>query len=374
MWGFGVFSKLLVFKKYPQEGVPMLTVAHRIDRRRFGALVAAAGGAMAALTVPARAQSRPDKGRVVIAAAGKSSLYYLPLTLAYQLGYFKAQGLDVEWLDVPDESRAAQALTTGAADVAAAPFENTLMLQSKGQAVRAFVLAGRAPQIALGVSLRTLSSFNGMQDLRGKTIGIDSLGSSCHVLTALVLARARMTPADVNFASVGTGSDALAALRTGQIDALAGTDPAMTMLEHKGDVRIVTDTRSLRGSQQLFGGPMPAACLYAPTEFVQKQTATCQALAHAVVHSLKWLQTAGPSDLIKTVPEAYMLGDRALYLSAFNKVREAFALDGVMPEEGPRNALAAVAAFDASIAASKIDLGKAFTNEYALKAKVRFKA
>ncbi len=352
----------------------MRTAAHRIDRRRFGALLATAGGALAGLPVSTRAQTRAEKSRVVIAVAGKPSLYYLPLTLAYQLGYFKAQGLDVEWLDVPDEARAAQALATGAADVVGAPFENTLMLQSKGQAVRAFVLAGRAPQIALGVSLRTVSGFNGMQDLRGKTIGVSGLGSSCHVLTTLVLARARMSPADVNFASVGTGSEALAALRTGQIDALAGTDPAMTMLEHKGDVRIVTDTRSLRGSQQLFGGPMPAACLYASNDFVQKQTGTCQALTNAVVQCLKWLQTAGPSDLIKTVPEAYMLGDRALYLAAFNKVREAFALDGVMPEEGPRNALAAVVGFDASVVASKIDLGKAFTNEYALKAKARFKA
>jgi len=33
---------------------------------------------------------------------------------------------------------------------------------------------------------------------------------------------------------------------------------------------------------------------------------------------------SGPSDIIKTVPEAYLLGDRALYLAAFNKVREAF--------------------------------------------------
>jgi hypothetical protein len=50
---------------------------------------------------------------------------------------------------------------------------------------------------------------------------------------------------------------------------------------------------------------MPAGCLYAPDhDFVQKHPNTCQALATAIVQGLKWMQTAGPSDIIKTVPEA----------------------------------------------------------------------
>ena len=40
------------------------------------------------------------------------------------------------------------------------------------------------------------------------------------------------------------------------------------------------------------------------------------------------LQTAGPSDIVKTVPEGYLLGDRAVYLAAFDKVREAISTDG----------------------------------------------
>ena len=109
----------------------------------------------------------------------------------------------------------------------------------------------------------------------------------------------------------------------------------MTMLEQKSEVRIVHDTRTLKGTQEVFGGPMPAGCLYASSDFVQKNPGTCQVLANAVVHSLKWLQTAGPSDMIKTVPESYLLGDRALYLAACNKVREAISPDGMFPDEGP---------------------------------------
>jgi NitT/TauT family transport system substrate-binding protein len=148
----------------------------------------------------------------------------------------------------------------------------------------------------------------------------------------------------------------------------------MTMLEQKGDVKIISDTRTLKGTQEVFGGPMPAACLYAHTEFVQRNPNTCQALANAIVHGLKWLQTAGPSDIIKTVPESYLLGDRALYLASFNKVREAISLDGIMPEDGARTAVKALASFDPSVRPEKIDLAKTYTNDFARRAKDRFKA
>ena len=145
-------------------------------------------------------------------------------------------------------------------------------------------------------------------------------------------------------------------------------------IRNKGEVRIISDTRTLKGTQEVFGGPMPAGCLYAPSEFVQKNPGTVQALTNAMVHALKWLQTAGPSDIIKTVPESYLLGDRALYLASFNKVREAISLDGLIPEQGPRTALAALASFEPTIKADRIDLGKTFSNDFARRAKERFKA
>jgi NitT/TauT family transport system substrate-binding protein len=109
-------------------------------------------------------------------------------------------------------------------------------------------------------------------------------------------------------------------------------------------------------------------------EFVDRHPNTCQALANAVVHSLKWLQTAGPSDIIKTVPEGYLLGDRALYLASFNKVREAIAVDGMLPEEGAKTALKALASFEPGLNPDRISLGRTYTNDFARRAKEKFKA
>lgn len=340
-----------------------------LGRRQFTLLAAAAVAAPSL-----RAQGKPEKSRVSIAVGGKAAFYYLPLTIAEQLGYFKSEGVEVEISDFAGGSRALQAVVGGSADVCSGAYEHTINLQSKNQMFQAFVLQGRAPQIAVGVSTRAVPGYRNVADLRGKKIGVSAPGSSTNMVANLVLSRAGLKASDVSFIGVGTSAGALTALRSGQIDAMSNTDPVMTMLEQKGDVKIISDTRTLKGTQEVFGGPMPAGCLYAPMEFVQKHPNTCQALANAIVHALKWLQTAGPSDIIKTVPENYLLGDRGLYLASFNKVREAIALDGLLPDEGPKTALKALASFEPSIKPDRIDLAKTYTNDFARRAKEKFKA
>ncbi len=344
-----------------------------VSRRRFNVLAAAAVTGVVA-TPALRAQSAVEKPQIAMAVGGKAAFYYLPLTISEQLGYFKAEGLEVEISDFAGGARALQAVVGGSADVCSGAFEHTINLQSKNQFFQAFVLQGRAPQIALGISNKTMPNYQKLVDLKGKKIGVSAPGSSTNMVANLVLSRVGLKPSDVAFVGVGTSAGALAALRSGQIDAMCNTDPVMTMLEQKGDVRIVSDTRTLKGTQEVFGGLMPAGCLYAPAEFISKNPKTVQALTNAIVRGLKWLQTAGPSDIIKTVPESYLLGDRALYLASFAKIREAISLDGVIPEQGTVTALKALASFDPTVKADKIALNKTYTNEFALRAKEKFQA
>ena len=343
-----------------------------VSRRIF----ASAGAvAVAALAMPAlRAQPRLEKSKLALAVGGKAAFYYLPLTISEQLGFFRAEGLDIQISDFAGGARALQAVVEGSADVCSGAYEHTINLQSKNQMFQAFVLQGRAPQIAFGVSVKKMPDYKSIADLRGKKIGVSAPGSSTNMMANLVLSRGGLKASDVSFVGVGTAAGALLALRSGQIDAISNTDPVMTMLEQKGEVKIISDTRTLKGTLEVFGGTMPAACLYAPMEFVQKNPNTCQAMTNAIVRGLKWLQTSGPGDIIKTVPESYLLGDRALYLASFNKIRESISLDGMIPEDGPRTALKALASFDPAIKPEKIDLAKTYTNEFSRRAKERFQA
>ncbi|MFV0680572.1 ABC transporter substrate-binding protein [Ottowia sp.] len=318
------------------------------------------------------AQAKPEKSKLTVAVGGKNLFYYLPLTVAEQLGYFKAEGLEVEIPDFAGGSKALQALVGGSADVVSGAYEHTINMQAKRQPIQSIVLQGRAPQIVLAASTKTMPGFKSIADLKGKKIGVTAPGSSTAMMASYVLAKAGIKPTDVSFIGVGASSGAITAVKSGQVDAIANLDPVITMLERDQLIKIISDTRTLKDTQAVYGGPMPAACLYTPVKFVQENPATCQALANVMVRALRWLQKAGPSEIVKTVPESFLLGDRSLYLAAWERVREAISPDGLMPEAGPATALRVLQTFDDKLKTAKIDLGQTATNSFAKKAAAKY--
>jgi NitT/TauT family transport system substrate-binding protein len=341
-----------------------------MQRRR---LIVHSAAAAAALTLPAlvRAQAL-EKPKTTVAVGGKNLLYYLPLTIAEQRGYFKDEGLDITIVDFSGGARALQAVVGGSADVVSGAFEHTVNMQHKGQRLRAFVLQGRAPQIVLGVNPRTMANYKTVADLKGKKIGVTAPGSSTNVMVNFFIAKAGLKPSDVSIIGVGTAQGAVAAMRSGQIDAISNLDPVITLLQRSGDLKIVSDTRIVAEAEKVFGGPMPAACLYAPQTFIDKNPATTQALANAIVRANKWIQTAGAADIINAVPESYLLGDRAVYIDAFLAAKSALSADGMFPDKGSDTAFRALASIDPEIAAAKLDLGAVFTNEFVKKANAKY--
>jgi NitT/TauT family transport system substrate-binding protein len=333
-----------------------------------------AAAAAFGLALAASAQAQLEKKDVHIAVGGKASFYYLPLTIAEQLGYFKDEGLNVKISDFAGGSVALRAVVGGSADVVSGAYEHTINLQSKKQYFRAFVAQGRLPQIAFGVSSAKAAQFKSLKDMKGMKVGVSAPGSSTHNLVKQLLAKAGLDPnKDVSVVGVGLGAQAIAAIKSGTIDAISNTDPVMTKLEREKDIRVVADTRTVKGTEAVWGAPLPAGCLYAPIEFTQKYPHTAQALANAIVRADKWIAKASATDVVKVVPEAYLLGDRALYLFSYDKVKEAISPDGIISDAGAKATLTALSTFDANIKGSTIELEKTYTNEFAKKANSKYK-
>jgi len=161
-------------------------------------------------------------------------------------------------------------------------------------------------------------------------------------------------------------------MRSGQIDAISNLDPVITLLQRSGDLKIISDTRVVAEADKVFGGPMPAACLYAPQSFLDKHPQTTQALTHAIVRANRWIQAAGPSDIINAVPESYLLGDRAVYIDAFLAAKGALSADGLFPDKGPQTAFQALASVDPALAKAQLDLSAVYTNDFVKRSLVKY--
>jgi NitT/TauT family transport system substrate-binding protein len=319
--------------------------------------------ALLAMLPNAAAAQAPEKRKVNVATASLG-LPYLPLIIAQQRKYFADEGLEVEIAAFAGGSKALQSLMGGSSDVASGAYSNTLTMAAKGQKLKNFVVQVRYPALTIAVSKKVGDRYKSLKDLKGMKIGVSAPGSSTHMVVSHLLSKVGLTSDDVSIIGVGTSAAAVAAIQTGEIDAIINSDPVMTKLETDNSVTVIAETRTEKGTMDLFGGPYPEAGLYATAEFIARNPNTIQALTNAIVRAELWMQKATVDDIAANVPAEHMLGDKELYLASYRKMREAHAPDGQITKEGAQIVLNVLAAFLPEVKAANIKVEDTYDNRF----------
>jgi sulfonate transport system substrate-binding protein len=221
------------------------------------------------------------------------------------------------------------------------------------------------PSLALGVSKERAASYKSPRDLKGMKIGVSAPGSSTNIFVNYLLAGAGLSPDDVSIIGVGTGPTAVASMRAGRIDAISNVEPAITMLERSGTMKVVIETMSERGCRAVFGELLPSGSLYTKEDFLQRHPETAQALVNAMVRALKWLNTASADDILKVIPPEYTLGDPDIYMAALARQRQGYSKTGLIPPSGAAALYQVLKKFDPAVQeAGNLDLGQAYENKF----------
>jgi NitT/TauT family transport system substrate-binding protein len=320
---------------------------------------------VASWTVASQAQT-VEKAKVVIAVSGPpAQIYFLPVVLAKTLGYFDQAGVNVELQHFNAGSKALESVLGGSADLVAGAYENTVRMQAKGQRMQSVVLFGRYPQNVLGISKEQAANYRSPADLKGKTIGITGPGSATQTFLNLILANAGLQPGDVTTITVGAGAVAVAAMkRPGELYAISNLDLAITELTMGGDIVVAVDSRTAEGTRAVYGGDYASGSLYAPTAFLTSNPNTVQAIANAMVRTLKWMAAATPDEIIAKVPADFYQNNQAVYRQALQNNLSSFSRDGLMPREAPDNILKALVKFDPNIAKANIKMSATYDNRF----------
>src|SRR5205814_8880736 len=159
-----------------------------------------------------------EKNSIKIAVGGKTLFYYLPLTLAERLGYFKDEGLEVEIVDFAGGAKSLQALIGGSADFVSGAFEHTINMHARGIPAVGIALQSRYASIALGLSKARAAGYKSPKDLTGLKIGVTAPGSSTNFFVNALLPGEGLTPTDAEINAVGASANAAGALQHGATD------------------------------------------------------------------------------------------------------------------------------------------------------------
>lgn len=292
------------------------------------------------------AGSASAETRIKVGKSGGPLLLTL-VELGQHANIWQRVGLDVESIEFAGEAKTMQALTAGAIDLG---FGSGIGMAFPLKGVPATAVAAVSnPPNMLALIVPPASAIKSVDDLRGKTIGVSTVGS----LTEWVvkeLSRQRGWGVDgIRPLPVGTPTDAMAAMTTGQIDGdVTGVGSAFTAQE-AGKARIVLT----------FGDYIKtfhANVLYAANTLIARDPAAItaflkgwfQSLAYAHAHPDVAAQIAAETEhlSLKAATEAYdkevfsmASKDGAFDPAAIEVVRRALKETGVLTDVPPAEKL-----------------------------------
>ena len=321
---------------------------------------------LAAVLLASCAAQAADKVTIII--GGYEKQIYLPAKLTEALGYFKAEGLDVELLNEASGVDAENEMLAGAVQGVVGFYDHCVDLQTKGKYVQSVVQFSQAPGEVELVSSKH-PEIKTMADLRGKNLGVTGLGSSTNFLSQYLMVKSGVPLGEFTTLPVGAGTTFIAAMQQDKIQAGMTTEPTISRLLKTGDARVLVDMRTMDKTKAALGGPYPAASLYMPTEWVEKNKPTVQKLANAMVKTLKFIATHSAAEIADKMPKDFYAGDKEGYVKALADGKSMFTADGVMPAGGPETVLSVLAAFSKNVKGKTVDLSKTYTTEFVKNAK-----
>jgi len=161
---------------------------------------------------------------------------YAPYMIAKELGYYQAEGLDVDLVPVAGGNQVLIQIAAGNGDIGTIPPANLVAGIQPEIGMRVLVFYNVYYRNIWSISVVPDSPVTRLGDLKGKKIGVASMGSSGVAYGKAYLSKAGVDIGKdgTNYLTIGVGAQGAAALRSKQVDAVVYWDAMLAKLDVAG--------------------------------------------------------------------------------------------------------------------------------------------
>ncbi len=154
------------------------------------------------------------------------------LWIPYEEGFFKKHGLNAELILIESGSLTSQALAAGEIGIAHNAGAPAIIANASGSGET--IIMGLIN--SLEYNLVGTAKIKGIEDLKGKKIGVSRIGSSSHAAVAIALDHFKMDPSkdNITFIQSGTMTTRVSGLKAGSIDATVVDPSFVPFLKREG--------------------------------------------------------------------------------------------------------------------------------------------
>lgn len=160
--------------------------------------------------------------------------FYLPILAAEDKGFWKDQGLEVDW--VPFTGAATLLRAVAAEAISMGMSGPVALVPAAARGVPVVIVANHNPTSEFLLLVRAESPYKEPKDLKGTKIGVLTLGAATHAY-ARVIAKAAGIEKEVKFVGTGGLVETIAALRVKAVDAIVLNFPPLVPLILAGEAR-----------------------------------------------------------------------------------------------------------------------------------------
>ena len=305
--------------------------------------------------------------KVTVGIGGVALMVYLPTALAKSKGFFEAEGLDVEILDIKGGgSQAASALIGGSVDFSANAIDHAIKAKVQKKDLVAVHSHVRLAMMALVVADKHKGEIKSIADLKGRPVGVTSPGSQTHMILGYLLAKHGVKPEDVKIIGAG-GNTMPLALEKDSVHAGMMLDPFFTAFVKQGKGHTLVDMFTIKGTQAAMGGDVQGTTLLTRPDVIAKRPAVVQKMVNALVKANKLIASSSGEAMAALVPKE-LAGDPKLYAESFEHAKEGFPPDSLVSKDGVARVIETMRVFGAVPADMKLEPESVYDNRYVLKA------
>jgi len=242
-----------------------------------------------------------------------------PLFVAVEKGFFQEEGLDVSMVKC-DWSTYKDTLALGGIDITHHLIMMFLKPIEQGMDVK--ILAG-VHKGCLRVQTSSSSNIQKVEDLKGKRIGVQGMGTPPFIFANRALAVHGLDPAkDVTWQVFPAGELGLA-LSKGLVDAIATSEPIGTLLTSSGKVKNVAD----QATDEPFASEYCCAVV-ANGKFVANNPKAAAAATRAILKGAKWVEANPQAAAMLAVEKKYLASKPEINAVAISHLRYQPSISG----------------------------------------------
>ena len=272
-----------------------------------------------------------EKELTPVTVAEFRGVTWVPMYLAYQLGYFKDEGLDLELVKINDGPVCFKSMQTGEADFCILSQEVSLKAEEQNQhsTVIATMLDTRY------YAFVATSEIGSVEDLKGKTVFASTPGSAPYTFCVSIMEEAGLEIGkDVTLVTMDKGA-VVAALQQGEIQAAFINADNYQEADNVEGIHYLVDTRNAEdAAKYLNSDSFPAEVILCTKEYGENNPETVQAFVNATCKGLDWLQEHTSEEAAAEVSELFSGMEEQALADKIEIMRGAFSKNGYVSEEG----------------------------------------